>query len=62
MNGEPLMIEFRLRKGAKGIYLGNKSSLPKEKEFLLARNQKYSVIEKRKERGYNYMVLEVLNE
>ncbi|MDR1997039.1 MAG: ADP-ribosyltransferase [Candidatus Margulisbacteria bacterium] len=48
------------------MYLGKNSYHAGEKELLLNRGQKYKVLEKRlikqNEKGYNYMVLEAVNE
>jgi hypothetical protein len=56
----PVMLEVRVPRGAKGIYIGANTDYPKgnEKEFLLARGTKYRVVERRKGR----IILEVVTD
>lgn len=54
----PYMLEIRVPKGTKGMYLGRNSANSTEKEFLIDRNTKYKVISKEN----NYMILEVIKD
>jgi hypothetical protein len=54
---QDFVIEFRIKKWTRGMYLGEISEHPEEDEFLLGRGRKYKVIEKTK----NTMVVEVSN-
>jgi hypothetical protein len=51
------IIEMRIKKGTRGMYLGTNSGHPGEDEFLLGRDRKYKVIEKTKKS----MIVEVSN-
>jgi hypothetical protein len=52
------IIEMRIKKGTRGMYIGSLSKHEEEDEFLLGRGLNYRVIEKTK----NNMVLEVSND
>jgi hypothetical protein len=52
------IIEMRIKKGTRGMYLGKNSVHPEEDEFLLGRGRKYTVIEKTK----SSMILEASND
>jgi hypothetical protein len=56
----PVMLEVRVPKEAKGIYIGGNTEYRKgdEKEFLLARGTKYRVVERQKSR----IILEVVTD
>jgi hypothetical protein len=56
-NGDAIMLEIRVPKGAKGLYIGDNTAYHKrETEFLLGRGQNYRVVERTSGR----MTLEVM--
>lgn len=55
---DPLMLEIRIPKGTKSLYIGKNSDYEYEGELLLSRKCKYKVVSKEKE----HMILEVLND
>ena len=46
----PIMLEIRVPKGTKCLYIGNNSSYEFESELLLGRNLKYKIIDKTEEK------------